>query len=689
MDIDRKDGKDGFATLRELGFPDWEALTPVRVRTPSGGVHLFFAHTPGLKNWAGKIGSGLDIRTGRIDEIGKDRTGFVMAPGSFKAGKRYEPIGAPLGTVGLPSFPAALIPAPEPEREPVTVLVTSSDDQRAWATDYLQRLSDDLAAMSEGEGRNTALNAAAMWAGGAAAQGGMLDRNAAHAALSAACERCGLSRREFEATFKSGWKAGLQKPIADFPREITADDFDDVAGDSHDLSDLLGDDPKPESYAIDEDGVIRAFTARHTGELLFDHHAGRWFRFDGNVWRREETKLAHHYARRLSTTFAKTDPKAKALKQVRTWEAIERGARFVREFACTSEDWNRDHWLLGTPGGTVDLRSGRLQPGRPEDRISRLTAVAPIPLDTFNPSRDCPLWLAFLDEALGNDAAAVRFLQQWGGYSLTGDTREQVLLFVYGPGGSGKGTAINTIGDVLNEYAVNIAMETLTAAKHDRHPTEIARLHGSRMARASETEKGRAWAENRIKTLTGQDKVTARFMRQNDFEFMPQFKLTIFGNNRPSLKDVDVAIRRRFMVLPFDHPPAQKDVTLPERLKAEWPGILSWLLVGCLDWQRNGLTRPDVVTRATDDYFAEQDTFGQWIAERCETGPRVVDSAANLWESWRSYAVVNGEEPGSRKRTFPETLQQRGFDKFQDRWGVVGRGYRGIRAIERDPFAGL
>lgn len=679
LDIDRKNGKDGYAELRRLGF-DPGSLSPVGVRTPSGGCHLFFAHRDGLKNWSkGEIGAGLDVRT---------EGGFVIAPGSFKDGGRYTPLGHPLGSVEFPPFPEALIPPAKPERAPVAVLDVASAEQRAWAAVRLHGLADALAAMSEG-GRNAALNDAAMWAGGAAAQGGMIDRDTAHALLGVACERNSLPRREFESTFRSGWDAGLSKPISDFPREITADDFGDLDSDPYDLTDLLGDEPKKESYALDEDGVIRAFTARHESELLFDHHVGRWFRFDGNVWRREETKLAHHYARDLSTKFARTDPKVKALKQVRTWEAVERGARTVREFACTSDTWNRDPWLLGTPGGTVDLRTGELRRGRPEDRISRLASVAPVPLSAFDPFRDCPLWLAFLDEALGGDADAIRFLQQWGGYSLTGDTREQVLLFVYGPGGSGKGTAINTIGDVLGEYAINVGMETLTASKHERHTTELARLHGARMARASETEKGRAWAENRIKNLTGQDTVTARFMRQDDFEFVPQFKLTIFGNNRPSLKDVDTAIKRRFMVLPFDHPPATKDVNLPERLKAEWPGILSWLIAGCLDWQRHGLCRPAIVDRATDDYFAEQDTFGQWLGECCETGPRLADSTDQLWESWRMYALSNGEEAGSRKRTFPETLQQRGFEAIKDQCGIRGRGYRGVRVIERDPFGSL
>lgn len=424
--------------------------------------------------------------------------------------------------------------------------------------------------------------------------------------------------------------------------KVTPDAFDDDPESIAAENDaFLGIEPDPKplgKYHLDEDGVIRAFTDRHKGELRFDHNAGRWFRFDGNYWRCEETKLAHHYARDLATRLAKRDPKAKALNKVSTWEAVERGARTVREFACTADSWNRNPMLLGTPGGTVDLRTGKVRPGKPDDHISKITAAAPIPLNRFKPERDCPLWLAFLGQALDSDAAAIRFLQQWGGYSLTGDTREQVLLFVYGPGGSGKGTAINTIGDVLGGYSINVGMETLTASKHDRHTTEIARLDGARMARASEAEKGKAWAENRIKTLTGQDTITARFMRQDDFEFTPQFKLTIFANNRPSMTDVDTAMKRRFMILPFDHPPKVKDPDLGAKLKAEWPGILSWLIQGCLDWQANGLVRPPVLDRATESYFHEQDTFGQWLESCCTQKPGLSDTSKHLWDSWHRFA---------------------------------------------------
>ncbi len=482
----------------------------------------------------------------------------------------------------------------------------------------------------------------------------------------------------FVAAFDQCWTA----------EELEAIELEGLAGDPAEAG------RKPDiplgRYALDQDGVIRAFTDRHAGELLHDHHASRWYRFNGDYWRREETKLAQHYAREVSTELAKRDARAKPLKTVATWEAVERGARTVRELSCTSDKWDQDPMLLGTPDGTVDLKTGQLRKARPEDHISKITAVAPISLDSLDPAQDCPQWLAFLDFALGGDKAAIRFLQQWGGYTLTGSIKEEVLLFIYGPGGSGKSTAVNTIMSILNDYAVAVATSTLTAKKYDAHKEELARLHGPRMAIASETEKGSKWAENRIKEMTGGDMITANFMRQNSFSFRPQFKLTIVGNNAPSLSDVDSAIRRRFMILPFNRPPARRDDNLAERLKGEWPGILSWLVQGCLDWQANGLVRPAVVNAATESYFAEQDTFGQWLAEKCITGLGKAETTEALFDSWQQYAWRVGEEPGSKNKGFPERMQQRGFRSASKVGPKRARGFSGIAlACTEDDFADL
>jgi hypothetical protein len=297
---------------------------------------------------------------------------------------------------------------------------------------------------------------------------------------------------------KRGWI-----DVSGFDTEIDADEqeeTDELVGVSTSEIERSG---QNRTYELDDDGVIRAFTDKYKNELRFDHTASRWFRFDGQHWQREETHLAKHYARDISTTLAAGNPRAKALKRVSNWEAIERGARTACEFACIAKIWDSDAFLLGTPGGTVDLKTGKLRKARPSDYISKITASAPVPLHSLNPARDCPHWLTFLQEALDRDADAIRFLQQWGGYNLTGVTREHALVFVYGPGGSGKSTAINTIADVIGDYSINVSTSTLTAAKHDAHSEELARLDGPRLAWASETEKGRAWAENRVKSLTG------------------------------------------------------------------------------------------------------------------------------------------------------------------------------------------
>lgn len=439
-----------------------------------------------------------------------------------------------------------------------------------------------------------------------------------------------------------------------------------------------------DGFALSEDGVALAFAARHAGKLRFCHSTGRWFIWTGTHWRREETQLAFNWARDICRELASANPDsaaAKALAKANAASAVERFARADPTFAVTADAWDADPWLVATPGGTIDLRTGDLRPSRPADGMTRLTASAPVPRGRFDPMRDCPRWLAFLDQATGGDADAVRFLQQWAGYSLTGDTREEALLFVYGPGGSGKSTAINTLGDLFGDYATNVATETLTASKYDRHSTEIARLKGARFARASETEQGRAWAEQRIKALTGGDKVTARFMRQDDFEFTPQFKLTIVGNHAPALQNVDDAIRRRFNVLPFEHRPARVDHGLKEALAREFPGILAWCVAGCLDWQQRGLQRPEIVRTATAAYFDMQDSFAAWLDDCCAVGPNEADTAATLWDSWSWFARQGGEDPGSKNKTFPDRMRQAGFASVRDVGGIRGRGFKGVRVI--------
>jgi putative DNA primase/helicase len=426
---------------------------------------------------------------------------------------------------------------------------------------------------------------------------------------------------------------------------------------------------------ISEGAVSDAFTHEHRDRLRYDHHAGKWFLWDGNRWKREETKLAYRWAHQKAKALAASTDIAKVILsagKAAFATGVERLAQSDRTFAVTSEIWDADPWLLGTPGGTVDLRTREIRAAAREDYITKTVAVAPA--DTPH----CPLWLKFLNQTCVGDAELIRFLQQWCGYSLTGSIQEHALLFVHGPGGNGKGVWLNTVSNIMGDYCRTAAMDTFTASKHDRHTTELAALKGARRVCASETEEGRAWSEVRIKQLTGGDRIAARFMRQDFFEFSPQFKLTIIGNHVPELHNVDDAARRRFNLAPFTHKPPVIDKQLEGKLRAEWPDILRWMIEGCLDWQKNGLVRPAAVTTSTADYFSDQDLMAQWIEDCCEIAATVVDTLASLLASWRNYAKSRGEEPGSSKG-FSMALRARGFTRIRDAHGIRGRGFRGIR----------
>ena len=223
----------------------------------------------------------------------------------------------------------------------------------------------------------------------------------------------------------------------------------------------------------------------------------------------------------------------------------------------------------------------------------------------------------------------IRFLQQWAGYSLTGEIKEQALIFIYGPGGNGKSVFINVLTKLMGTYAAAAPMDTFVEAKGERHPTELAFLHGPRLVVASETQRGRAWNEARIKQLTGGDDITARFMNKDFFTFTPRFKLTIIGNHQPKLGVVDDAIRRRFNIVPFTIKPKAVDKDLEAKLVIyEGPQILRWMIDGALDWQANGLVRPQRVIEATQQYFAGQDEIGRWIDEHCVADPDALTRSA-------------------------------------------------------------
>jgi putative DNA primase/helicase len=431
-------------------------------------------------------------------------------------------------------------------------------------------------------------------------------------------------------------------------------------------------DPRPPEFS--DDALALRFSERHGETMRYVAKWARWLQWRGNHWEFDDTVAVFDMARAICREAAAECNQAKvssAIASAKTVSAVERLARSDRRHAATVDQWDGDPWLLNTPGGVIDLRSGASRPARPEDHLTKITTVAP--------GGECQRWLKFLAEITAGDAELQSYLRRVLGYALTGDTREHALFFGYGTGRNGKSVLLKTAADILGNYHKTASIDTFTASNTDRHPTDLAGLQGARLVTAIETEEGRRWAESRIKTLTGGDRVAARFMRQDFFEFTPQFKLIIAGNHKPSLRSVDEAIRRRFHLIPFAVTIAaeEADAELPEKLKAEWPGILSWMVHGCLEWRREGLKPPQSVRDATAAYLEAEDAIAAWIDDKCERDAKAWSTRAELFGSWSAWADSAGEYAGSMK-AFNEKLETRGFHQHRDR---RGRGFYGLRVL--------
>lgn len=334
-------------------------------------------------------------------------------------------------------------------------------------------------------------------------------------------------------------------------------------------------------------------------------------------------------------------------------------------------DFDADPYLLNTPGGVVNLKTGEMIELSPAMLMTRVTAVAPatgMPLE----------WMRFLNEATGNDPEMIDYLQRVAGYALSGDKSVHSLHFFYGPGGNGKGTFLNTLCDVLHDYARVSSMDTFVSSRYDRHPTELAKLAGARLVVAQETDEGRAWDEAKLKQLTSDDKVSARFMREDFFEFVPTFKLLFSGNHRPSIKNVDDALKRRIHIVPFTRKPARVDTQLREKLKAEAAQILQWCIDGAVKFFADGFKDPASVHEATQEYFEIEDDFTQWLQERTAPGKAndFVETKA-LVDDYNEWAEANGERRRSTK-SLAGMLVDRGFKRGR----LTAKSGRGFMAIK-------
>lgn len=419
----------------------------------------------------------------------------------------------------------------------------------------------------------------------------------------------------------------------------------------------------------------RRLIARHGLDVRWCDPWSKWLVWDGRRWAVDDERRIETLAKEVSDDLwpevflhAKT-AEAKNAKTMFSFARSSNGAAGIRNTVALArsepgipilpKDLDQTPWLLNVKNGTLDLRSGDL---REHDRADLITKLAPVEYDA---EARCPTWMAFLKRVLNGERELHDYLQRLVGYCLTGSTREHILPFLYGVGANGKSTFVSTILSMLGtDYAIKAAAELLLTKRNESHPTERADLHGKRFVACIEAEDGRRMAEAMVKELTGGDRVRARRMKEDFWEFSATHKIWLAANHKPIIRGTDHGIWRRVKLIPFlvTIPDADQDKELTEKLKSELGGILNWALSGCRAWQQHGLGEPGIVRAATGDYKSDMDIIGRFVNEKCEVGNDVEIGASDLYREYKKWCEETGERPATQT-VFGTRLTERGIGK--------------------------
>jgi putative DNA primase/helicase len=441
-------------------------------------------------------------------------------------------------------------------------------------------------------------------------------------------------------------------------------------------------------------GNAERFADQHGADVRYCHPWGKWLVWDGRRWAIDESgeviRLAKRTAVAIYAEAAKAGDKYERESLAKWASASERRERLSAMIALAEseqpipisvESLDAEAWLLNCENGTVDLRTGELREHR---RENYLTKCCPVEYPT-EPGIDPELWIAFLDRIFAGNTELIAFVRRLVGMSLVGEVFENILPIFFGAGANGKSVCVETVSGMLgDDYAMTASTSLLMVDRWGRHPTERADLFGKRFVAANESGDGGRLSEETVKQLTSRERIRARRMREDSWEFAPSHTVVLSTNHRPEIRGTDIGIWRRIHLVPFSVviPVAERDKDLANKLRPEWPAILRWAVAGCLDWQRNGLRPPADVRDATDDYRTEQDVLGEWLGERCVTDPDCEARAADLYRSYKSWSDGRSEKPLTQT-TFGTRLGDRGFAKGRDSGNRVV--YRGVGLLPEGP----
>lgn len=447
---------------------------------------------------------------------------------------------------------------------------------------------------------------------------------------------------------------------------------------------------KRDSPSLTDTGNAERLIHLHGEDIRYCKPLGGWLVYHGGRWVRDDLDRVFQYAK--ETALAIPDEKdhmeakdeedrvvkhkgilSHAIKSLdmRRLEAMVKAAHFDPDVVTLPDYFDQGRYLFNVGNGTLNLQTGGISPHNRDDHLMKISPVI------YDRKATCPKWDAFLTTVMDSDLEMVQFLKMLTGYCLTADTREQALFIPFGDGSNGKTTFLEILATVLGSYFVRLPTETLMLrGTTDRIPNDIARLQGARLAITNETNQNHKLNEEVVKNLTGDDTITARYMRGEFFDFRPSHKLILYGNSKPVITETTEGIWRRIRLIPFSHTFAQNDPTTVKGygdvLRTELSGILNWAIEGCLDWQQNGgLTTPEAVRKATNAYRSEMDTLGDFLRECCVRGDAEKVAASELYESYSGWCRHNGYTVWGGRKLGGE-LRSRGIPL----WESNGKSYR-------------
>lgn len=435
-----------------------------------------------------------------------------------------------------------------------------------------------------------------------------------------------------------------------------------------------------EPYPLTDVGNSKRLLSLYEDKLLYHNEMKRWLVWKGTRWQvdnaQEVMVMAKKTIEKISEEISWLDDRERRKElekhQLRS-QSLARLKAMVKltepELSISPDQIDSDPWLLNCLNGTLELKNGNLQPHRSSDWI---TQIAPV---KFNPKSACPNWEKFLNRIMDGNERLVNYLARAIGYSLTGSQKEQKLFLLIGEGANGKTTFLETIRDVLGDYAKSTPFQTLLRQTSNAIRNDIARLKGARFVTATEPEKGARLSESVVKILTGEDKQTARFLYHEFFEFQGTFKVFLAANYKPQIEGKEHGIWRRLQIIPFKVriPENEQDRDLKEKLLGEKEGILSWALRGLSKWNSEGLGTLPEIEEAVDEYKKEMDPVRDFLEECCILLEDQRVQSKDLYNAYRKWCKDNGERPVSQ-RALGIDLKRRGFRKRGGKpavyWGI-------------------